>query len=303
MTVRSFGLALGLFAATLMGGMAALAGSDGGPSGEMLPTGQRITPTAATGANFQDLDPGLASYPDHRAGMAVTTVVSHDGKTLLILTSGFNKMSLPNGKEDPDASNEYVFVFDISQRTPRQTQVLQVANTDVGIAFAPDDSHFYVAGGVDDTLHFYAGANGRWAEDGAAVALGHKEGLGIAMKPSAAGLAVTADGAKIVVADRHNDAITLVDTKTRAVVGELDLRPGKIDPAQKGVAGGEYPDWVAIEGNDTAYVSSERDREIVVVGLAGAPHVTARIKVKGVPNRILLNGDASVLYVAADNSD
>ena len=56
-----------------------------------------------------------------------------------------------------------------------------------------------------------------------------------------------------------------MDTKTRAVAGELDLRPGKSDPAKKGVAGGEYPEWVAIKGNDTAYVSSERDREIVVV--------------------------------------
>ena len=167
----------------------------------------------------------------------------------------------------------------------------------------PDDQHFYVAGGVDDSLHVYArGANG-WAEDGAAIAFGHKQGLGIEVKPSAAGLAVSADGGKIVVADRHNDAITIVDTKTRAVAGELDLRPGKSDPAKKGVAGGEYPDWVAVKGNDTAYVSSERDREIVVVALSGAPRVATRIKVEGVPNRMVLNADQSLLYVASDNSD
>ncbi len=283
---------------------AAAADSDNSPAAEMLPTGQRITPEAATGAHFQDLDPGLAAYPAHRAGMAVSTIASHDGKTLLILTSGFNKMWLPNGKTDPAASNEYVFVFDIANRTPRQVQVLQVPNTDGGIAFAPNDAHFYVAGGVDDSLHIFARHDGVWSEDGASVKLGHDHGLGIGIKPSAAGLAVSADGSKIVIADRHNDAVTLVDTTRRKVAGELDLRPGKNDPAQKGVAGGEYPDWVAIKGNDTAYVSSERDREIVVVALGvSAPRIITRIKVAGVPNRILLNADQSVLYVAADNSD
>lgn len=282
---------------------AAHADSDDAGPGEMLPTGQRITPEAATGAQFQDLNPGFTDHSDRRAGMAVTTVASHDGKTLLILTSGFNRWSLPNGKPDPAASSEFVFVFDITKHTPVQTQVIRVANTDVGIAFAPDDQHFYVAGGVDDMLHVYArGANG-WAEDGAAIAFGHKTGLGIEVKPSAAGLAGSADGGKVVVADRHNDAITIVDTKTRAVAGELDLRPGKSDPAKKGVAGGEYPDWVAVKGNDTAYVSSERDREVVVVTLDGTPRVAARIKVEGVPNRMVMNADQSLLYVASDNAD
>jgi len=296
--MKSYYLSLGLVALLMS---AAAADSDDG--GEMLPTGQRITPLAATGAQFQTLDPGLPAYPDHRAGMAVTTVASHDGRTLLILTSGFNKMSLPSGKADETASNEYVFVFDITKRTPRQVQVVQVPNTDGGIAFSPDDSEFYVAGGVDDSLHFYALKNGRWSEDGKAVAFGHKQGLGILIKPSAAGLAVTADGTKIVIADRHNDAITIVDAKSHAVSAELDLRPGKNDPALKGVAGGEYPDWVAIKGSDTAFISSERDREIVVVQLGGTPRIEARIKIKGVPNRMVLNAAQNILYVATDNSD
>src|SRR5271165_3455017 len=87
---------------------------------QWLPTGQRLTPQAATGAMFQDLDPGLTNHPEHRAGQAVTTVASHNGKTLLVLTSGFNRVSTPEGKKDDDASNEYVFVFDISSRTPKQ---------------------------------------------------------------------------------------------------------------------------------------------------------------------------------------
>src|SRR5580698_9761554 len=56
---------------------------DDAQPGQWLPTGQRITPTAATGATFEELDPGLADAPDFRANQAVTAVTSHDGKTLL----------------------------------------------------------------------------------------------------------------------------------------------------------------------------------------------------------------------------
>ena len=53
----------------------------------------------------------------------------------------------------------------------------------------------------------------------------------------------------------------------------------------------------------TAYVSSIRDREIDVVSLSGTPAVTARIPVKGQPNKMTLNAAQSLLYVADDQSD
>lgn len=271
---------------------------------QWIPTGQFVTPQAANGSSFQDLDPRLPSYPDHRAGQAATVIASHDGKTLAILTSGFNRVAGPSGRIDPAASSEYVFLFDITGATPRQTQVLPVPDTDSGIAFSADDVRLYVSGGIDDDLHIFARKDGKWAEDGPPVALGHTRGLGIGMKPSAAGLAVSADGRKIVVADRQNDAITIVDSRERLATGELDLRPGKSDPAKSGTAGGEYPDWVAIRGNEKAYVSSQRDREIVAIDLASrAPRVVSRVKVPGTPNRMVLNADGSLLFVAADNSD
>ena len=268
---------------------------------EQLPTGQLLTPEAAAGARFQDLNPGLAAYPDHRAGQAVTTAVSHDGKTLLILTSGFNRVASPEGKMDAGASNEYVFVFDIGSGTPKQTQIVQVPDTDSGVTFAPDDERFLVSGGVDDNLHVYTRGDKGWSEDGAAIPLGHKAGLGIDMKPSAAGVDVGEDGKLAVVANRMNDSISVIDLSTRQVKGELDLRPGKSDPSKAGVPGGEYPYWVQIKG-DTAYVSAQRDREVDVVDLA-AMRVTERIKVDGTPNRMLLSADKTQLFVAEDNSD
>jgi DNA-binding beta-propeller fold protein YncE len=105
---------------------------------------------------------------------------------------------------------------------------------------------------------------------------------------------------------------------------ELDLRPGKAasSPAS-GTPGGEYPFWVSFAGysGPTAkvYVSSLRDREIDVVNLgekcaAGtappacqvgsiSPSVTARISVKGQPNKMTVNKAGTLLYVAEDESD
>ena len=286
----------------VVAGQPILGDSDNSSAGQWIPTGQHITPTAATGSTFQELDPGLPDFADFRVGQAVTTAASHDGKTLLVLTSGFNLISDATGTAKAH-SGEYVFVFDISAHAPKQVQVLTVPDSDSGIVFSPDDSHFYVSGGVDDCVHVFARADGRWSEAGKPVVLGHKAGLGIEVKPSAAGLDVTADGRKIVVADRHDDSITIVDPAAGQMMGELDLRPGMIDPRQHGIPGGEYPYWVQIKGDDTAYVSSLRDHEVDVVDISATPKLIARIKVAGTPNRILLNKAQSLLFVTSDNTD
>jgi YVTN family beta-propeller protein len=276
---------------------------------EALPDGQSITPTAAPGAVFSSLNPGLADYPDFTAGQAVTSTLSPDGTTLLVLTSGYNRNFDASGKLLARDSNEYVFVFDITSGAPVQRQVIQVPNTYSGIAFAPDGAHFYVSGGRDDSVHTYTQTDGNWAESGNPIALGHGRGNGFpqgpnSVLPAAAGLAVTADGNTIVIANYENDSISLVGTATGAKTAELDLRPGKNDPSKAGVAGGEFPYWVTLKGNELAYVSSVRDREVVAIDLrAASPVVVARIPLSGNPNRMVLDKAETGLYVALDNSD
>ena len=93
----------------------------------VLPTGATITPDAATGSVFQPLIVNLPDFPNRAVDGAQTTAISPDGKTLLILTSGFNKLRGANGAVLPQDSSEYVFVFDItSPSVPVQTQVLFV---------------------------------------------------------------------------------------------------------------------------------------------------------------------------------
>jgi len=273
-------------------------------SRQWLPTGVSITPTAAPGARFTDLDPELAAYPEFRAGQPVALAVSPDGTTMLLLTSGYNRWADSSGHGDPAASSEYVFVYDIGGASPVKQQVLRVANTFHGIAWRPDGGEFYVTGGVDDVLHAYARSGGAWAEARAPLPLGHAAGLGLGVAPMAAGVAVTADGRRAVVASFENDSATIVDLAGWAVEAELELRPGKTDPGATGVPGGEFPFRVATRGSDLALVSSLRDREVIAIDLDGdQPEIAARITVGGAPADLLVDEGRQRLYVANANSD
>ena len=280
---------------------------------QVLPTGETISPLGAPGAKIINLNPGLSDFPDFVAGGGITAVLSPDQKTLLVLTSGHNLVSVATGDKKTLYPDQYVFVFDTSAEQPQQKQVIRVPNTFAGIAFDPSGQKFYLGGGKDDNIQIFLQKNGSWQEEGTTVSLDHNGGNGLRRKetlPVTAGLAVTADGQTLVVANIQNDSISLVDVAGEEVKQELDLRPGKIDSVHQGEPGGEYPFWVAIKGNDVAYVSSLRDREIVVVNLGKSPGgestkaaVVARIKVNGNPNRMVLDRAGRYLFVAEDNSD
>jgi len=270
--------------------------------GQLLPTGARITPDATPGAVSQVLNPDLAALPGQLVDHAVTTALSPDGKTLLILTSGYNAVTKPDNSGDfvPALSNEYVFVYDVTQWPPLKRQVLQVPNTFVGMAWNPHGAEFYVSGGVDDNLHIFRLAGSTFSEAIPAISLGHSAGLGLAVPPTAAGLAVDGSGKHVVVANYENDSVSIVDLAT-ATVTEVDLRPGKVDSARSGHAGGEYPYWVTTKGTK-AYVSSQRDGEVVVMDIASAK-VKGRIPVGAQPNKMLLSADRQLLFVANGGAD
>ncbi|MBN1313951.1 MAG: beta-propeller fold lactonase family protein [Anaerolineales bacterium] len=311
--------------------------------------GQQISPLAPQDSRFETMNPDLSDNPDWLAGQAVTTVVSPDKRTMLVLTSGFNRVYRTDDTPDafgtyfnwPD-SQEYVFIYDISTDRPVKKQVVQVPNTYSGIAFDPSGAAFYVSSGMGDfpfdstgnvnpaksagdNVHIFIlnTSTGTWQHD-SELALGHTSGVGldvepptgeplppnvrVAVSPCAAGVAVSNDGKTLVVANYYNDSITIFSggLGNWSKGTELDLRPGKSDSTQAGVPGGEYPFWVVVKGNGssaTAYISSIRDREIVVVNLGSTPAVTARIAVKGQPNKMTLNAAQTLLYVVEDQSD
>lgn len=273
-------------------------------TGELLPTGKRITPKALPGAIFETLNPNLKALPDFGAGQASAMAVSADGNTLAVLTSGYNRNYGMDGKAIEELSNEYVFLYDISGPLPVKQQVIKVPNTFLGLAWHPLDKRFFVSGGVDDVIYDYRLKEGAYAL-AATVPLGHDKGVGVAnTKPEAAGIAISPDGNVALVTNYQNDSVSLIDLTSDTVVSETDLRPGIVDPSKSGAPGGTYPNAVAFVSGTKAYVASQRDRELIAVKITGYNiAVTNRSKLDGQPSAIAVSPEGTRAYVALDNTD
>jgi DNA-binding beta-propeller fold protein YncE len=280
------------------------------PATIATPTGFSITPTAAPGSTFTSMNPGLPGLPNYLAGQPMTMALGPDGKTLLVLTSGYNLLNGTDGKNLTSAGNEYVFIYDISTNQLKQLGVVPLPAAYAGIAWNPKGTEFYVSGGAGDLVFVITlGATGPAL--GATIPMGHATnpatlgpGLGLGEPSIVAGLSVNPNGTRLLVANHMNDSVSLVDLTARKVITEYDLRPGVINPAQAGTPGGEYPFWTVWAGNNKAYVSSMRDREIVALNMTNdQPAVTSRIKVSGNPNKMILNRAQNLLFATEDNAD
>jgi YVTN family beta-propeller protein len=274
-----------------------------------LATGQFVTPTAVEDAVQQFLNPGLPAYPGFVAGEAVRSRLSPDGKTLAVLTAGQNSLYKPDGTVDTANSTQFIFLYDVSgarKTKPLLKQVIQQPNAHVGLAFSPDGRTLYAAGGVDDSVYVYRRGATAWTA-AAPIALGHSnKGVGLGVRPNAGGLALSADGKTLVVANNYNDSISVIDTASGTVRYEHDLRPffANNEGQQSGV-GGTFPFGVVVKGNGTAYVSSDRDREVIVIDISSpsAGHLVKRIKLDGNALGMTLDASQTRLYVAQDNAD
>ena len=270
---------------------------------QMLPTGQMLTPLAAPGATFEPLVAHTGPLPETQADGAAAVAVSPDGAEMLVLTSGFNRIVGEDGKVIPEQSGQYLFRYAIDANGSHLVQTLTVPNAYSGVAWTPDGKSILIGGGEDDVVHRFDRSPDGF-RTAAKIRLGHKAGNGVEVKPQTAGVAVSPDGARALVANYYNDSVSLIDLATNTVVAERDLRPGKIDPAKAGVPGGEFPFAVAWTDATHATVSSPRDRELVQLAIAAnTVNVTGRIATVGEPTALLHDGKAQRLYATEDNAD
>jgi len=274
-----------------------------------LATGQYITPTAIDDSVQQLLNPGLPGYPDFIAGEAVRSQLSPDGSTLAVITAGQNSLYKADGTVDVANSTQYIFLYDVqgaNRRSPHLNQVIQQVNAHVGLVFSPDGTTLYATGGADDAVYVYAKGGSSWSL-ATQIPLGHtNKGIGLGVRPNASGLGISADGRTLVVANNYSDSISIIDTTSRTVRYEHDLRPYFANnEGRDGGVGGTFPYGVVIKGNGTAYVSSDRDREVVVVDISSptAGQLITRIKVDGNALGMTLDHSQARLYVAQDNAD
>src|SRR5262249_50208883 len=239
------------------------------------------------GAVQQFLNPGLPAYPNFVAGEAVRSQLSPDGTTLAVITAGQNSLDKPDGSLDTANSTQYIFIYNVAganKAQPVLKQVIKQTNAHVGLVFSPDGKTLYATGGVDDAVYAYTKNAGAWALS-ATISLGHHNvGVGLQVQPNASGLGISKDGKTLVVANNYNDSISVIDTATDTVRYEHDLRPFFAgNEGQDGGVGGTFPIGVVVKGtagNETAYVTSDRDREVVAVDISSpaAGRLIKRIK-------------------------
>ncbi|HEX3423059.1 MAG TPA: bifunctional YncE family protein/alkaline phosphatase family protein [Sphingomicrobium sp.] len=294
--MRLFEIAAGVF-------FVAAAGVSASPAKQLLPTGQAITPTAAPGALFSPLVAKVGPHPTYLADGAAAIAVSPNGREMLVLTSGFNLYNGADGKRVPDQSTQYVFLYSIRGKTAVRLQSLQVPNSFGGIAWEPDGRGFIVGGGVDDAVYLFARRGAQFEASGK-IALGHKKGLGADVQPQAAGVAVSPDGRRALAANYYNDSVSLIDLAQKRLVTEQDLRPGKINPAQSGVPGGEFPFALVWTGAAHAWLSSPRDRQLVSLSITPDEiKVERRVETIGEPTALLADPRHHRLIATEDNDD
>src|SRR5262249_36285162 len=159
------------------------------------------------------MNPGLPGLSSYQAGQPLTTAVSPDGKTMLVLTSGYNLLNGTDGKNLAAAGNEYVFVYDISTNKLVQLGAIPLPAAYAGIAWNPNGKEFYVSGGAGD-LVFVITAGSTGFALGGTIKLNHPNptgfgsGNGLGTPSIVAGLAVNAKGDRLLAVNHTNDSVT-----------------------------------------------------------------------------------------------
>jgi hypothetical protein len=264
--------------------------------------GMVLTPLATPGAKLTRLGTldGTAASPAITNPAAMAT--SPDGSVVAVLTSGFNGMALASGTPDYAHSTERLMLFRIGAAGAVKIAEAPVPASFGGLAWSGDGTRIAVTLGFIDAVALFRWNGQALVADGAPIVLGHKAGLGLRVKPAAAGV-TWADAGHLLIANFFNDSVSLVDIGARSVIGEIDLRPGKIDAAQRGVPGGSYPFRVVMASPTRAVVSAPRDRELITLDCAGGGlRVVARKTAQAEPTALLPLADGRVI-ATGDNAD
>lgn len=246
------------------GGAAAAVGIVAGPKGDgtaITPIGQAVSPAG-------DQTP-LGDLP-------LNSALSPDGKRLLVTNNGQGTQSL----QLVDPANHEVNQT-IAYKSPESLYM--------GLAWSPDGTKAYASAAANAKIRTYSLAAGKLTE-GNSFQLPTKTPAGKSLNLYPAGLAITPDGHKLVVADQLGDAVSVIDTAT----GTVTTTPA-----------GHRPLSVTLSKDGrTAYVLNQGASDVSVVDVAGtAPAVVKTLPVGLHPNKSVLSGDGNTLYVANGDAD
>ena len=222
-----------------------------------LPTGVHLDPAAPQHATF--------SFP---LGMAMTPDSTH----IALSVDGWYQQG----------------VQIVDRATGAVTQTLEQPAAFIGIAFSPDGRTLYASGGNTDVIYEYAYAGGHAAlRDSIVLAVKRSPRASGTRYP--AGIAVTPDGRRLLVAENLADSMAVVDLASGRVAGRYATDP--------------YPYAVAVAPNGVAYVSAWGGNTVSQFTPSGDGYVSRKIVVGRHPSALLLNAQGSRLFVASGSTD
>jgi YVTN family beta-propeller protein len=222
-----------------------------------LPTGKLLDPAGVTSPVGQ-MPLGMAASPG--------------GRRLVLLLGGWREHGLQ-----------------VVDRTGRVTQTLPQEAAFVGLAFSGDGRALYASGGNTDAVYRY-----RWSGDSAVLA------DSIVLAPRAphadgthypAGLALSADGRWLYVAENLADSVAVVDVATGTVMQRL--------------ATGRYPYGVAVGADGAVFVSNwgASTLSVFTVDPSGRLSPAPVIAAGRHPSALAASARGTRLFVASGSTD
>ena len=176
----------------------------------------------------------------------------------------------------------------VDRRTGAVLQTIQQAAAFLGLAFAPDGRTLYASGGNQDVVYRYS-----WHDGKATLA----DSLVLAAKPKdrpgtryPAGLALSANGALLYVAENLADSLAVIDVASGRVVQRLATE--------------RYPVGVVVAPTGTVYVSAWGGNTLsIFTPRDGQLTATRRLPVGRHPSTMLLSADGARLFVCSGSTD
>ena len=223
-----------------------------------LPTGVSLDP-AAQSVELGSMPLAIAAHPG--------------GRELVVLLNGWREQGIQ--------------VFD--RATGRVVQTVRLPAAFLGLAFNRAGDSLFVSGGYRDVIYEFAWQDGR-ARLVDSIALDEKRGRHLGQRYPA-GIALSADGRSLYVAENLTDSLAVIDIAQKRVRQRLRL--------------GRYPYAVLATRNNRVFVSAWGDSFVssFSVGADGELAPGRVITVGRHPSALLLDKRESRLFVASASTD
>jgi YVTN family beta-propeller protein len=233
-----------------------------GPRGDgtaVTPLGTRVTP-AGTQTNLGDRPFGAVFFPDRKHFLVANA--GNGPQSLQVVDAATSKVTQTITYDQPEAAFP-------------------------GMAFSPDGSRVYVSAGGTDKIHVLGVSGATLTEQAPIPLTASAGGQPVDVFPS--GLAVTPDGARLVVANQLADSATVVDLATGHT---------------SSIGVGNAPYGVTLSKDGTAYVTNRGGTTVSALDVRTAtPTLLTTITVGTHPNQSVLDATGRKLYVANGDSD